>query len=391
MINLAQESRYFIPPVNVLGKDTVSEIGEHIKRQNGTKALVVTDSVLVEIGIVEKVTDHLKDAGIDFVVFDGVQPNPTVSNVEAGLKLIDSENIDVIVSLGGGSSHDCAKGIATVATNGGKIQDYEGLNQLNKPIMPLIAVNTTAGTASEMTRFCIITDEDRKIKMAIVDWRVTPNVSINDPVLMLEKPQALTANTGMDALTHAVEAYVSTIANPLTDSAAEKAFELIGENLRKVVANGSDYELREKMAYAQFLAGMAFNNASLGLVHGMAHQLGGFYDLPHGICNAILLPHVTNFNKLAKPEKVAKMAELLGENTEGLTLMEAADLGIKAIADLSADIGIPGSLKELEDVDPADFETLAKNALADASSATNPRQASLEDVVGIFKNAYEGF
>jgi len=388
---LAQESRYFIPPVNVLGKDTVSEIGEHIKRQNGTKALVVTDSVLVEIGIVEKVTDHLKDAGIDFVVFDGVQPNPTVSNVEAGLKLIDSENIDVIVSLGGGSSHDCAKGIATVATNGGKIQDYEGLNQLNKPIMPLIAVNTTAGTASEMTRFCIITDEDRKIKMAIVDWRVTPNVSINDPVLMLEKPQELTANTGMDALTHAVEAYVSTIANPLTDSAAEKAFELIGENLRKVVANGSDYELREKMAYAQFLAGMAFNNASLGLVHGMAHQLGGFYDLPHGICNAILLPHVTNFNKLAKPEKVAKMAELLGENTEGLTLMEAADLGIKAIADLSADIGIPGSLKELDDVDPSDFETLAKNALADASSATNPRQASLEDVVGIFKNAYEGF
>jgi len=391
VINLAQESRYFIPPVNVLGKDTVSEIGEHIKRQNGTKALVVTDSVLVEIGIVEKVTDHLKDAGIDFVVFDGVQPNPTVSNVEAGLKLIDSENIDVIVSLGGGSSHDCAKGIATVATNGGKIQDYEGLNQLNKPIMPLIAVNTTAGTASEMTRFCIITDEDRKIKMAIVDWRVTPNVSINDPVLMLEKPQELTANTGMDALTHAVEAYVSTIANPLTDSAAEKAFELIGENLRKVVANGSDYELREKMAYAQFLAGMAFNNASLGLVHGMAHQLGGFYDLPHGICNAILLPHVTNFNKLAKPEKVAKMAELLGENTEGLTLMEAADLGIKAIADLSADIGIPGSLKELDDVDPSDFETLAKNALADASSATNPRQASLEDVVGIFKNAYEGF
>ncbi|MGM0414362.1 MAG: iron-containing alcohol dehydrogenase [Bacillota bacterium] len=388
---MAQESRYFIPSVNVLGKDTVSEIGEHVKRQNGTKALVVTDSVLVEIGIVEKVTDHLEDAGIDYIVFDGVQPNPTVSNVEAGLELIGSEDVDVIISLGGGSSHDCAKGIATVATNGGKIEDYEGLNQLNKPIMPLISINTTAGTASEMTRFCIITDEKRKIKMAIVDWRVTPNVSINDPVLMLEKPQALTANTGMDALTHAVEAYVSTIANPLTDSAAEKAFELIGENLRKAVANGSDYELREKMAYAQFLAGMAFNNASLGLVHGMAHQLGGFYDLPHGICNAILLPHVTNFNKLAKPEKVARIAELLGENILGLTLMEAADLGIKAIADLSADIGIPGSLKELEDVDPADFETLAKNALADASSATNPRQASLEDVVGIFKNAYEGF
>jgi alcohol dehydrogenase len=388
---VAQESRYFIPSVNVLGKDTVSEIGEHIKRQNGSKALIVTDEILVKIGIVEKVTDHLEAAGIDYVVFDGVQPNPTVSNVEAGLKLIDSEDIDVIVSLGGGSSHDCAKGIATVATNGGKIQDYEGLNQLKKAIMPLVAVNTTAGTASEMTRFCIITDEERHIKMAIVDWRVTPNVSINDPVLMLEKPQALTANTGMDALTHAVEAYVSTIANPITDSAAEKAFELIGENLRKVVANGSDYELREKMAYAQFLAGMAFNNASLGLVHGMAHQLGGFYDLPHGVCNAILLPHVTKFNKLAKPEKVAKMGELLGANTYGMNLMEAADEGINAIIDLAADLGIPGSLKELDDVDPKDFETLAKNALADASSATNPRQATVEEVIGIFESAYEGF
>ncbi|MFP4020209.1 MAG: iron-containing alcohol dehydrogenase [Halanaerobium sp.] len=388
---MAQESRYFIPSVNVLGKDTISEIGEHIKRQNGSKALIVTDEVLVKIGIVETVTDHLEEAGIDYVVFDGVQPNPTVSNVEAGLELIESEGVDVIVSLGGGSSHDCAKGIATVATNGGKIQDYEGLNQLNKAIMPLVAVNTTAGTASEMTRFCIITDEERHIKMAIVDWRVTPNVSINDPVLMLEKPQSLTANTGMDALTHAVEAYVSTIANPLTDSAAEKAFELIGENLRKVVANGSDYELREKMAYAQFLAGMAFNNASLGLVHGMAHQLGGFYDLPHGVCNAILLPHVTNFNKLAKPEKVAKMGRLLGANTEGMTVMEAADEGIMAIVDLAADLGIPGSLQELDDVDPKDFETLAKNALADASSATNPRQATVEEVIGIFESAYEGF
>ena len=388
---MAQESRYFIPSVNVLGKDTVSEIGVHIKRQDGSKALIVTDEVLVKIGIVETVTKHLEEAGIDYVVFDGVQPNPTVSNVEAGLELIDSEDVDVIISLGGGSSHDCAKGIATVATNGGKIQDYEGLNQLEKDIMPLVSVNTTAGTASEMTRFCIITDEERHIKMAIVDWRVTPNVSINDPVLMLKKPQSLTANTGMDALTHAVEAYVSTIANPLTDSAAEKAFELIGENLRKVVANGSNYELREKMAYAQFLAGMAFNNASLGLVHGMAHQLGGFYDLPHGVCNAILLPHVTNFNKLAKPEKVAKMGELLGANTVGMTVMEAADAGIKAIVDLAADLGIPGSLQELDDVDPKDFETLAKNALADASSATNPRQATVEEVIGIFESAYEGF
>lgn len=388
---MATESRYFIPSVNVLGKDTINEIGEHIKRQNGTKALVVTDSVLNEIGIVKKVTDQIEKAGIEFAVYDGVQPNPTVSNVNDGLEMIEEVGADVIVSLGGGSSHDCAKGIAAVASNGGKIEDYEGLNQLEKDIMPLISVNTIAGTASEMTRFCIITDEERHIKMAIVDWRVTPNVSINDPVLMLEKPQSLTAFTGMDALTHAVEAYVSTIANPLTDSAAEKAIELIGKNLRQVVANGADYELREKMAYAQFLAGMAFNNASLGLVHGMAHQLGGFYDLPHGVCNAIILPHVEDFNKLAKPERMAKVAELLGENTDGMSVMEAAKAGVMGIYKLAQDIGIPANLEELGGVDPDDFETLAKNALADACSATNPRQATLEEVIGIFQNAYDGF
>ena len=191
-----------------------------------------------------------------------------------------AEQCDFVISLGGGSPHDCAKGIALCATNGGEIADYEGVDRSAKPQLPLVAINTTAGTASEMTRFCIITDETRHIKMAIVDRNVTPILSVNDPELMLAKPKGLTAATGMDALTHAVEAYVSTAATPITDACALKAVELIARHLRTAVAHGDDLNAREQMAYAQFLAGMAFNNASLGYVHAMAHQLGGFYDLP---------------------------------------------------------------------------------------------------------------
>ncbi len=193
---------------------------------------------------------------------------------------------DFVVSLGGGSPHDCAKGIALCATNGGHIRDYEGVDRSAKPQLPLVAINTTAGTASEMTRFCIITDESRHVKMAIVDRNVTPLMSVNDPALMVAMPKGLTAATGMDALTHAIEAYVSTAATPITDACAIKAIELISANLRLAVRDGADLKARENMAYAQFLAGMAFNNASLGYVHAMAHQLGGFYDLPHGVCNA---------------------------------------------------------------------------------------------------------
>ncbi len=385
---MEQTYGFFMPAVNKMGAGSVADIGSLIKDNKGTKALIVTDNVLVDIGIVEEVTNHIEEADLDFVIFDGVQPNPTVTNVEDGLDVLEEEGCDVVVSVGGGSVHDCAKGIALVATNGGSIKDYEGVDQSTKPMMPLIALNTTAGTASEMTRFCIITDEERHIKMAIVDWRVTPNASINDPILMMKKPPALTAATGMDALTHAVEAYMSTIATPVTDSAAIKAIELIAENLRNAVANGQNFEARDNMAYAQFLAGMAFNNASLGFVHGMAHQLGGFYDLPHGVCNAILLPHVTEYNLISNPERVADIAEAMGENIDGLSTRDAADKGIAAIKKLSTDIGIPATLSDIEGVKEEDFPTLAENALADACSATNPRTATKEQVISIFKSAF---
>jgi alcohol dehydrogenase len=273
-----------------------------------------------------------------------------------------------------------------VIGNGGHIRDFEGVNKSTKPMPPFLAINTTAGTASEMTRFCIITNTDTHVKMAIVDWRCTPNIAINDPLLMVAMPASLTAATGMDALTHSVEAYVSTIATPITDACAIKAIELVAEWLRPAVANGDNLEARDKMAYAEYLAGMAFNNASLGYVHSMAHQLGGFYNLPHGVCNAILLPAVCEFNMIANPRRFADIAVAMGENIEGLSDVDAASIGIAAIRRLSADIGIPAGLKALN-VKEQDLKTMAENAQKDACMLTNPRKANLEQVIGIYKAA----
>lgn len=379
-------SAYFIPTVNLIGAGAVNDIGTRIKTIGGTKVLIVTDAGLAKMGIADKIKGLVEDADIKAVVFDGAEPNPTDMNVDAGFALWKKEKCDALISLGGGSSHDCAKGIGLLASNGGRIHDYEGVDKSSNPFVPFIAINTTAGTASEMTRFCIITDTSRKIKMAIVDWRVTPNMSINDPELMVGKPPALTAATGMDALTHAVEAYVSTAATPLTDSAALMAIKLIAKYLPIAVANGSNMLAREQMAYAQFLAGMAFNNASLGYVHSMAHQLGGYYNLPHGVCNAILLPHVEQFNLIACAERLRDVAIALGENVDGLSVNDAAQKAIDSIKKLSSAIGIPSGLKELG-VKEEDFEIMAKNAKADACQLTNPRTATLEQVIEIFKNA----
>jgi len=377
---------FFIPPVNLMGAGSLDDAVQAIRSYGFKKALVVTDAPLVGLGVARKICDLLAAQGVRSVVFDGVQPNPTTQNVTDGLRLLQDNACDFVISLGGGSPHDCAKGIALVAANGGSIQDYEGLDQSAKPQLPLVAINTTAGTASEMTRFCIITDESRHVKMAIVDKHTTPILSVNDPELMLLKPAGLTAATGMDALTHAVEAYVSTIATPITDACALKAVELISQWLRTAVADGQNIEAREQMAYAQFLAGMAFNNASLGYVHAMAHQLGGFYDLPHGVCNAVLLPHVQAYNKQVAAKRLGDIARAMGENVDGLDDDAAAERCLAAICKLSADIGIPSGLAQLG-VQTKDFPTLTANALKDACGATNPVQASPEDITAIFAAA----
>ena len=378
---------FFIPTVNLMGIGSHKEVGKQVKVLGGTKPLLVTDKGITNAGITEQIVKLVEeDAKANVVVFDETVPNPTDKNVHDGLKIFKDNNCDMIISLGGGSSHDCAKGIGIVATNEGNIRDFEGIDKSTKPMPPFIAINTTAGTASEMTRFCIITNTDTKVKMAIVDWRVTPNVAIDDPLLMVGKPPALTAATGMDALTHAVEAYVSTIATPVTDACALKAVSIISKYLRKAVANGEDIEARDKMCYAQYLAGMAFNNASLGYVHAMAHQLGGFYNLPHGVCNAILLPHVESFNLMAKLEQFADIAVAMGENIEGLSPRDAAEKAIEAIKGLSRDVGIPSGLKELG-VKKEDIPIMAENAMKDACGFTNPRVPTLNDVIEIFESA----
>ena len=379
-------STFFMPSVNIMGAGCLQEAMVALKGHGFRKALIVTDTGLSKLRVAARVQAELAEQKIASAVFDGTHPNPTVGNVRAGLAQLQAEQCDFVISLGGGSPHDCAKGIALCATNGGEIADYEGADRSAKPQLPLVAINTTAGTASEMTRFCIITDETRHIKMAIVDRNVTPIMSVNDPELMLAKPKGLTAATGMDALTHAVEAYVSTAATPITDACALKAVELIARNLRTAVAHGDNLDAREQMAYAQFLAGMAFNNASLGYVHAMAHQLGGFYDLPHGVCNAVLLPHVQAYNAQVSAARLKEVARHMGVDVSAMSDVQGAEAAIAAIKQLALDVKIPAGLEQFG-VKADDFDTLASNALKDACGFTNPKQASHDEIVAIFRAA----
>jgi alcohol dehydrogenase len=335
---------FFIPTVSLMGVGCSKETGPQAKALGATNVLIVTDAGLFKLGVADQIKKYITDAGLKAVIFPGAEPNPKDTNVHDGLKVYQDNKCDGIVTLGGGSSHDCGKGIGLVASNGGHIRDFEGVDKASKAMPPLLAINTTAGTASEMTRFAVITNTDTHVKMAIATWRCTPSVAINDPLLMVGMPPALTAATGMDALTHAVEAYVSVAATPITDACAIKAIELIANWLRPAVANGGNIEARDKMAYAEFLGGMTFNNAGLGYVHAMAHQLGGFYNLPHGVCNAILLPAVSDFNMIANPKRFGDVAVALGEDISGLSPVDAAARGIAAIRKLSSDVGIPPNL-----------------------------------------------
>lgn len=376
-----------MPPVNYFGYGSLQKAVDKAKFMGFQRGLIVTDATLNKVGIVAKVYDKLAASNIEGVVFDGVQPNPTVMNVKNGLSILRRQQCDFVISLGGGSPHDCAKAIALLSTNGGNIEDYEGVDKVKKAAMPMIAINTTAGTASEMTRFCIITNEKTKTKMAIIDAHVTPVVSVNDSELMLAMPTGLTAATGMDALTHAIEAYLSNNVNPMTDAVAGKAIEMIAEYLPRAVAHGNDIEAREQMACAQFMAGVAFNNAGLGYVHAMAHQLGGVYGLPHGICNAVLLPHVMAFVLRSREQRLAEIARNLNCDTQGMTHREAAVEGIKRICQLLLDVNIPTSLLELG-VQQEDIPAMAANALKDPCALNSPCYATQEEIEGIYQDAF---
>lgn len=379
---------FLCPAVNFIGKGTLSEIGPRTA-MFGKKALIVTDAIMAKMadGPVAQVKKHLDGAGVAYAVYDGVEPNPRDTNVAAGLKIFQAEKCDVIVSVGGGSPHDCAKGIGIAATHKGDLyEDYAGIEKLTNALPPLLCVNTTAGTGSEVTRHCVITNTKKKVKFVIVSWRNLPLVSINDPELMVGKPRGLTAATGMDALTHAVECYITLAANPATDALALQAIQLVSKHLARAVAYGEDLDAREGMAYASVLAGMAFNNAGLGYVHAMAHQLGGLLDMPHGVANAVLLPHVERWNLMVNPEKFADIAVAMGENVDGLGKMEAAEAAIKAIERLSKDVGIPQGLASLG-VKEADLRPMAELALQDGNAGCNPRKGTVEDIIELFRAA----
>ncbi len=378
-------SVFYMPPMTLMGQNAIQSLGSELTNKELKKALIVTDGVLVEIGLVNRLTDELKNHNINFAIYDGVKPNPTEKNIEDGLAILAQENCDFVISFGGGSSHDAAKGIALVAANGGHIRDYsKGVHTSKKPQLPLVTINTTAGTASEMTVFAIITNEADETKYPVVDKHFTPIIAVNDSELMVAMPKFLTAATGMDALTHAVEAYVSTAATPITDASAIKAIELISQNLATAVENGEDRQARDAMQYGEYLAGMAFSNASLGYVHSMAHQLGGVYDLVHGLCNAILLPEVSRFNAVATPTRFVDIAKAMGVDVSNMTQEQAIEAGIAAIEALSQQVGTAQRLSDLG-VTEEKLAFMAQNALNDACSLTNPRKASLKEIIDIFR------
>lgn len=383
---------FLLPKTNLMGMGAIKDLPNELLPWKLTKALIVTDKNIISLGWVEQVEKILKNLFIFYDIFDGVMhPNPTVSFVEDGLSYfpsrlnIFSRQYKLIISIGGGSNHDCAKAIAAVATNGGSIIDYEGYLKMTKPAIPLIAINTTAGSAAEITMTAIINDESRKVKMTITSPFITPFISVNDPLFMTTMPQEVTASSGIDVVSHSVEAYMSIESSPVTDSLALTAIRLAFGYLRRAYENGNDLKAREQMMYANAMAGMAFNSAGLGYVHGMSHQLGGFYGGFHGYYNGVLLPYVFQFNASAVPAgKILNLAEAIGVTASSKA--EAVEKIFIAIKNLTAAIGIPAGLDKLG-VDENDIDVLAENALKDICSLTNPRKGSQQDVVNLYKAA----
>ncbi|MFR0507102.1 iron-containing alcohol dehydrogenase [Limosilactobacillus reuteri] len=382
---------FLMPSVNFFGPGVIAKIGDRAKMLNMHKPLIVTTEGLSKIdnGPVKQTIASLGKAGVDYAVFTGAEPNPKIRNVQAGKKMYQDENCDSIITVGGGSAHDCGKGIGIVLTNGDDISKLAGIETLKNPLPPLMAVNTTAGTGSELTRHAVITNEKTHLKFVVVSWRNIPLVSFNDPMLMLDIPKNITAATGCDAFVQAIEPYVSVDHNPITDSQCKEAIQLIQTALPEVVANGHNIEARTKMVEAEMLAGMAFNNANLGYVHAMAHQLGGQYDAPHGVCCALLLTTVEEYNLIACPERFAELAKVMGFDTTGLTLYEAAQKSIDGMREMCRLVGIPSSIKEIG-AKPEDFEMMAKNALKDGNAFSNPRKGTVEDIVKLYQKAYDG-
>lgn len=380
------ELRKFVAPEFIFGVGARDLTGQYAKNFGAQKALVVTDPGVIAAGWTADVTASLEAADVLFTIFDQVSPNPRAEEVMAGADVYHCEGCDVIVAVGGGSPLDCAKGIGIVATNQKSILTFEGIDQVASPMPPLICVPTTGGTAAEVSQFAIISNRQALIKIAIISKAVVPDVALIDPLTLTTMDPFLTACTGIDALVHAIEAYVSNAQSAMTDLHALEAIRLVRRNLLACIATPDDVETRGKLMLASLEAGLAFSNASLGAVHAMAHSLGGLLDLPHGQCNAVLLEHVIAFNHVASSERFGQVGMALGLDTQGMTTAEQKTAVIAKITLLRKKAGVYHTLSQMG-VSRSDIPQLAKNALNDACMVTNPRRPNQRDIEVIYEEA----
>lgn len=389
--------QFRIPRNITFGLGAAETVGEKAKEYGANKALIVTDRVFGPVGIIEKVSQALSRTGVEPVVYDGVITEPTTEQVEEGLEVYRKNGCGLVIGLGGGSCIDAAKAISVVATNGGRIQDYEGRGKVKKPRAPLFAVPTTAGTGSEVSLSCVITDQQRKVKFIVYSPYILADEAIEDPLLTLSMPPSITASSGMDALTHAIEGYISLReANlgygspPLIHYLALPAIELISQNLRQAWANGKNVEARSNMMLGQLLAGFTFANTGTALAHGMARPLGAYFHVPHGLANAIVLPHVMEFTWVAVPDKFARIARAMGEEVTNLSLFQAAARAVEAVKKLCADIQIP-KLRDLG-VREEEFQRvvvqMARDGIASGTPQVNPRPVTEKEMVELFQLAF---
>ena len=374
----------FVAPEIIFGRGSLSQLGESVIRIGASKVFLVSDAGVINAGWVDLAVHYLHAAGLETEIFSALTTNPKDCEVTDGARRYRESGCDGIVAVGGGSPTDVAKAIAILATNGGVLQDYEGINKITHPLPPMVIAPSTAGAGSEVSQFTIIVDTARKLKMSIISKSLVPDIAIVDPELVQTMDVKLAAATGLDAFTHGIESYVSLAATPLTDIHALKAIQLVSQNLRQAVAARHDMEANANMSMASLTAGLAFSNAILGATHAMTHQVDGLIDQHHGETNAAILPHVMEFNLSACPERFRDIAEAMGENVIGLSTMAAAQLAVAAVRQLIRDIGLAKGLTELglkEEFIPL----LSKNALKDACLVTNPRTAGLDDITSIFR------
>lgn len=384
-------NRIVLNETSYFGKGSISVISEEVKNRQFTKAFVVTDKDLIKFNVAGKVTKVLEDAGIPYEIYDNVKPNPTTENVLTGVKAYAASGADFLLAIGGGSSMDTAKAIGIITNNPefSDVVSLEGVAATKNKSVPIIAVPTTAGTAAEVTINYVITDEKAVKKMVCVDPKDIPIMAVIDPEMMSSMPKGLTAATGMDALTHAIEGYITKGAWVLTDTFELKAIELIAKNLEKAVFEPTNMEARENMGVAQYMAGMGFSNVGLGIVHSMAHSLGAVYDTPHGVANALLLPYVMEYNAPATGDKYREVARQMGvENVDNMTTEEFRKAAVDAVVALSKKIGIPQKLTEIG-AKEEDLEKLSKMAFNDVCTPGNPRDTSAEEILEIYKKAFK--